>query len=81
MTEALHYLYLNKERRLLCCIDVLCFELQLHVEDVWKAVFVRLMTGKSWVKFIAWMSRLEQIGCGSELNHSPYPNYSRVLCA
>lgn len=47
MTKALPYPYLKKERCLLCCIDVLFFELQLHVENVWKTVFVRLMTGKS----------------------------------
>lgn len=81
MTKALPYYYQNRERCLLCCIDLLCFELQLHVENVWKAVFVRLMTGKSWVEFIAWMSRLELIGCGSELNHYAYLNFSKVLCA
>ena len=71
----------TKERCLLCCIDVLCFELQLHVENVWKAVFVKLMSGKSWVKFKAWMPGLEQVGCSSQLNQSPYPNYSTVLRA
>lgn len=79
MTEALHYLYLNKERHLLCCIDVLCFELQLHVENVWKAVFVRLMTGKSWVKFIDVQAGRDWLWL--RIEPLPHPNYSRVLCA
>lgn len=41
------------------------------MENLWKAAFVRPMAGKSLVKFIAWMSRLEQMDCVSNLNHAP----------
>lgn len=33
--------------------DASGFELQLYVENLWKAVFVRPIIGKSLVKFIA----------------------------